>query len=307
MPDQFSTPNLGRLVVLPRKASKRPGPHPEHLYPPHLPFRTSICPLSYPYSTSASDVHSRMLEPGRSIPFRLSQGHGAVLVTKYPTLREDIQRTGTFEKYIKEHYASWVEFASATGHGNINPILVTGIDRTKDFAMISYSNEDDDDDDMRSEFVTSVPGEASAWGSWHITGFIHTNCGPQLYSPPPTRIPSPIPSDNKDAEPVSDEYDQSVFVRYYTMRKRLGIPKVIKAGAGHHDLGPGGREGEGLSEEEYKFASDPNSDTALDLCRDYGGNDASSVTSIESEPDVLIHNTVTVRSWQGFSTYSRLF
>ena len=248
-----------------------------------------------------------MLEPGRSIPFRLSQGHGAILVTKYPTLREDIQRTGTFEKYIKEHYTSWVEFASATGHGNINPILVTGIDRTKDFAMISYSNDDGDDDDMRSEFITSVPGEASAWGSWNTTGFVHANCGPQLYFPPSTRTPSSTPSGSNDVEPVSDEYDQSVFVRYYTMRKRLGIPKVIKAGAGYHDLGPGSREDEALSEVESQFSPDPGSDTAFDLCGDYGGNGGSSVTSIESEPDILIHNTTTVRSSLSLSTNSRLF
>ena len=108
-----------------------------------------------------------MLESCRSISFRLSGGQGAALVTKYQTFREDIQRAGTFEKYVKEHYASWVEFVSVTGHGdNINPVLVTGIDRTRDFAMMSYSN-DDDDDDLRSEFITSVPGDpsASAWGT----------------------------------------------------------------------------------------------------------------------------------------------
>ena len=228
-------------------------------------------------------------------------------MTKYPTLREDIQRTGTFEKYIKGHYASWVEFASATGHGNVKPILVTGIDRTKDFAMMSYSNEDDDDDDMRSEFITSAAGETSAWGSWNTTGFVHTNCGPQLYSPPPARTLGSTPSGSNDAEQFSDDYDQSVFVRYYTMRKRLGIPKVIKAGAGHHDLGPGDRENEGLPEVGSQFTPDPGSDTTSDLRGNYGGNIGSSVISIGPGPDVLIHNTVTVRPPLNHSTYSRLF
>jgi L-rhamnose isomerase len=60
-------------------------------------------------------------------------------VTKCQTHREDIQRAGTFENYVKQHYNSWVAFARETGHGNdINPVIVTGLDRTRYFAMMSY-------------------------------------------------------------------------------------------------------------------------------------------------------------------------
>ena len=253
---------------------------------------------------------SRMLGSGHSISFRLSGEQGAALVTKYQTLREDIQRTGTFEKYIKEHYTSWVEFASATGHGdNTNPVLVTGVDRTRDFAMMSYSN-DGEDDDLRSEFVTSVPGDASAsaWGTWHTTGFIHTNCGPQLRPfPSSTQTVDSTASGNNNAEPVSDEYNQCVFVRYYTMRKRLGIPKVMKAGAGPHDLGSGGREDSGSPMMEVRSPLDSSSDFVFSLCDDDGVNDRSSVTSIESESDVFVHNTPTVRFLPSYFTHSRPF
>ena len=247
-------------------------------------------------SSSASELCSRMLESGRTISFRLSGGQGAALVTRYQIRREDIERAGTPEKYIKEHYASWVEFASVTGHGDINPILVTGVDRTGDFAMMSY---DDDDGDLRSEFTTSVPGDpsASAWGTWYITGFIHTNCGPQLrFSPSSIQTMVSVASGSNDTGHVSDEYDQCVFVRYYTMRKRLGIPKIIKAGAGPHDPGSGDRKDGGSPAVEAQSPSNSSSDILSSFCDDDGDNDRSSVTSIESEPETIIHTTTAVRS-----------
>jgi len=240
-----------------------------------------------------------MLEPGSSISFRLAGGQGAALVTKCQTHREDIQRAGTFENYVKQYYNSWVAFARETGHGNdINPVLVTGVDRTSDFAMMCYSN---DDDDLRSEFTASVLGVASAsvWGTWHTTGFVHTSCGPQLRSSSsPIQTMDLTPSGNNDAETFSDGYDQCVFVRYYTMRKRLGIPRVIKAGAGPHDLGPGAREDESSPKVEARSPSDSGSDSMSDD----GGNDKSSATSIGSESDTVIHNTAAVHSSLSLST-----
>src|ERR1700753_976599 len=103
-----------------------------------------------------------MLESSSTVSFELTGGHGAALVTKHSTYREDVQLAGAFEEYTREHYASWVTFARETGHGDINPVLVTDVDGTKDFAMLCYSN---DDDDLRCEFTTSIP-ESYAWGSW---------------------------------------------------------------------------------------------------------------------------------------------
>jgi len=236
----------------------------------------------------------RMLEPGSSIAFQLTEDQGAALVTKYQTYREDAQRERTFEEYTKVHYNSWVAFAREAGHGNdIKPVLVTGVDMTRDFAMMAYSG---DDVDMASEFTTSVPGVASAWGSWRTTGSVYTNCGPQLCRPPsPTQTTDLTPSGNSHTETVSDEYNQCVFVRYYTVRKRLGIPRVIRAAAGPHDLGPGGSDDEGPSlEAQYDSDSDSDSDIAPSLFDDDGEDDRSSVTSIDSEPEIVVHNTTLV-------------
>jgi len=160
------------------------------------------------------------------------------LVTKHETYREDIERRLAFEKYIKKHYDSWVDFAREHGHdSNPKPILVTGVDLTRDFAMVAYSNNSVR---VECEFSAAVPAVASAsmslWGGWRAEGLVHTNCGP-----PPPAVGKTSSSDSGDpAAPVStipSEYNQCVFIRYYTMRRRGPILKIIKAGADPHELG----------------------------------------------------------------------
>ena len=249
-------------------------------------------------SSSDPDAYYRMLEPGFNVSFQLTEKQGAALVTKYPTYKEDIQREQIFEEYTKRHYDSWVAFVREAGYGNdIKPVLVTGVDMTRDFAMMSYSNNGVH---LASKFTASVPGVASAslsaWGTWRTEGLVHTNCGPQLCSPPSsTQTTDLMSSDNSRTEMVSDEYSQCVFVRYFTVRKRpLLAPKVIKAGAGPHDLGPGGRDDEEPSL-EAQYGSDSDSDIASSLFDDDEDDDRGSITSIDSEFDIVIHNITAVR------------
>ena len=179
------------------------------------------------------------MEPGARIAFALTHKQGAALITKYPTHREDIERERLFESYIKRHYDSWVDFAHEHGHGgNIRPVLVTGVDLTREFATIAYS---DNHTRMECEFSAGVPAVASAsmslWGSWRTQGLVHTNCGPRPSSTRRNR--GPIEGPALESE-IPDEYNQCVFIRYYTIRKRVFIPIVIKAGAGPHQLPEGG-------------------------------------------------------------------
>ncbi|KAF9781373.1 hypothetical protein BJ322DRAFT_272750 [Thelephora terrestris] len=108
----------------------------------------------------ASVSATPLLEPGISFSFELSEKKGAALVTKYRTYREDIELESGFEEYTKRHYDSWVAFARTTRHGNdIKPVLVTGVEMTRDFAMIAYSNNGTQ---LSSQFTASVPHVASA-------------------------------------------------------------------------------------------------------------------------------------------------
>ena len=149
---------------------------------------------------------------------------------------------------------------------------------------------------ISSEFTTAVPGVASAsvsaWGRWRTEGLVHTNCGPHIRYPPPlTRNTDPTPSGDDYTETNLDDYNQCVFLRYYTMRKRAWVfPTVIKAAVGSHDLGPGDR-GNGESP-EVEVQSDPGSvpDTPYNPCDEDGDYDMSSVSSINSGSPIVVHN-----------------
>ena len=187
------------------------------------------------------------MEPGAKMAFELTHKQGAALITKHPTYREDIERKRTFESYVKQHYNSWVDFARERGdEENVRAILVTGVSLTQEFATVAYS---DNQTRMECEFSAAVPGIASTsvsvWGSWHTQGLIHTNCGPHPTRPRGNR--SLGESTALESE-IPDGYNQCVFIRYYTMRRKMFIPTVLKAGAGPHQLPKGGGRDDGPCE-----------------------------------------------------------
>ena len=229
---------------------------------------------------------SRFSEAGTTFSFELNEEQGAVLVTKYHTSREDIEFESTFEEYTKRHYDSWLTFARNAQHGNdIKPVLVAGVDMTRDFAMMAYSNNHAR---LLSGFTTSSSSSASApatpWGKWHTQGLVHTNCGPCSFQSPNTSNWSSVDAEEIDTTP--NEYDQCVFVRYYTMRKRaLMFPEVVRAGAGPHELGP--RDNYAGTFSEATVQSSPDSDASPDCGEDSGSDCASSVTLSESNFEVF--------------------
>ena len=164
------------------------------------------------------------MEPGARIAFELTSKRGAALITKYPTHREEIERGGRFVDYIKQHYESWVDFARKQGHEeDVRPILVTGVDLTREFAMVAYS---DNKTSTECEFSTTLPGVASTsislWGSWHTSGLVHKNCGPD-----PSRQRRGLDDRPAPESEIPDEYTQCVFIRYYTIIEKAFIPKVL--------------------------------------------------------------------------------
>ena len=220
------------------------------------------------------------VEPGAGIAFELISKQGAALITKHPTYQEDIERELNFVNYIKRHYESWVDFSREHGHGeNIRPILVTGVNLTREFATIAYS---DNQTRMECKFSATAPAVASAsasvWGSWRAGGLVHTNCGP--YHVPAIRGDGSSSEGTALGSGIPDGYNQCVFIRYYTIRRRFLIPTVIKAGAGPHQLPKPDPRGDGAAEEELQSSS---------------GDDSTGVDYSEtgSRPDVVdevIHN-----------------
>ena len=237
----------------------------------------------------------RALESGAHFSFELTGNRGAALVTKYPAYREDSLLESAFEKYTKRHYESWVAFARHKQYGNnIQPVLVSGVDMTRDFAMVAYSFEGTS---LESDFTIAVPALASAsasvWGTWRTRCSPHTNCGPQICSPPPPERAIGFPSQSADASRVPEEFNQCVFIRYYTMRSRklMGLfPKVIRAGAGPHDLGSGDNRGDALL--ELRAQSDVELTTSDD--EDFEGQWDPTTEDTGSEEYIVVRNTPSV-------------
>ena len=186
-----------------------------------------------------------------------------------------------FERYTKRHYKSWVAFARHKDYGNdVQPVLVSGVDMTRDFAMVAYSYEDTS---LESDLTIAAPmlisASASLWGTWRTRYSPHTNYGPQECSPPSLEQAIDIPSQSAEAGIIPSAFNQCVFIRYYTMRSRrpFGLfPKVIRAGAGPHDLGSGDNTGDTFPELMVESNAEPTDDDSL-------------------EQDVVIRNTPDVR------------
>ena len=211
--------------------------------------------------------------------FELTGDCGAALVTRYPTHREDSAGASerVFEQYVKSHYESWVEFACDKNLQDVQPVLISGFDVTKDFAMVSYLNHPDGPP-LGIGYTISRPMFASTTplfgGSWRFKYTPHF----------------------QEAESVSIEFDQCVFIRYYTMRfkRLLGLLKTskpIRAGTRPHDLSSGGKQENTFPEPTVQFNNAPLASGSGEP----GGQPGSIAESAGSEPDTIIQNTLCVR------------
>ncbi|KAF9644728.1 hypothetical protein BDM02DRAFT_3121390 [Thelephora ganbajun] len=238
---------------------------------------TAFTPLSPEHDTSFS--------------FELTGGHGAALVTRSPTYRKDCRLEAAFETYTKRHYESWVAFARDKQYGNdIQPFLVSGVDMARDFAMVAYSNEDTSlGSDSAADILMFPSASASFRGTWRTRCSPHTNHGPQQCSPPHEQVI--LPSQSGDAEGATNEFNQCVFVRYYTMcsRKRWAIfskTVLMRAGAGPHDLGSGDNRGDAHPELMVQYGAEPTTSSDEDL----GGDEDPIDDGTDSEPDIVVRN-----------------
>jgi hypothetical protein len=225
--------------------------------------------------------------------FELTGDRGAALVTKHSTYREDSLLEDAFTAYTKRHYESWVSFARQKRYGNdIRPVLVSGYDMTRDYAMTAYSFKDIPiEPDSAVSAPILVPASSSSWGTWLTKYTPHTNHGPQEHAPlPPEKAidTSFLQSAEPGTIPIPSSFNQCVFIRYYTMRPRglfRPCPKVIRASAGPHDLGPGDNTGGTFPELMVQ------SDAELSDNEYYRGRWDPTIDGTDPQPDVGVHNT----------------
>jgi len=238
----------------------------------------------------------RPLEHGENFSFELTGDRGAALVTRHRTYSKDTPLESTFEQYTQSHYKSWAEFARDKGYGNdIQPVLVSGFDVTRDFAMVAYSNEGAF---LKSNSTIAVPMFASTpppfRGTWRTRLPPYTNDGPQQYIPTSRERAIDFPSSQlAGAGGIPDGFNHCVFVRYYTMRSRKWMPmfpEVIRASAGPHDLGSGDNRGDTFPELAVQYGAEPMVGSDGNLGDHWGPT----ADGTDSEPDIVVRNTPSV-------------
>ena len=208
---------------------------------------------------------------------------------------EDAKFTSPFESYVKRHYKSWVAFAHDKGHGDdVKPILVSGFDMTRDYAMLAYSNKDvslDAGVEINASMVTSA--SASITVTWRSTGCSpHFKCGPEPWGflpPIDSRSSGSGSSRSGTADPrtTPNGFDQCVFIRYYTARLRKWSPlKVLRGGAGPHDPGSGENRGDTFQELTVQSDAEPMASDDGDL----GGQSDLTADDTDSGSVVVVRN-----------------
>lgn len=117
------------------------------------------------------------------ISFECIKQNGAVLVMGDVAYRQDAVDLGRFYEHIVGNHCSWLAFANerlGRGLSLTDLILVTGCDRTSDWACGAWS------DSSHSEsvsFVIEQPSllrdRAGTWGRWKGSDSFDRNSGPQ--------------------------------------------------------------------------------------------------------------------------------
>ena len=176
---------------------------------------------------------SRSPKSGVHPLLKLTGNHGAALMTRYPTYREDCLLASAFKEYTVRHYGSWVAFALQKGCAkDIQPVLVSGLDMTRDFALVAYSNTGGyPESDPTLAILIPTPSSASAWGTWCTSRPCDTNCGPRQCDLPSDKQVTDLPLANPGSIP--NGFNQCIFIRYCTLRPRTRLPRFPKVNMEH--------------------------------------------------------------------------
>lgn len=170
------------------------------------------------------------MAPGASLRFQMTRDHGAAFLTSCDTLRLDTSQAGTLRNYIKQHYNTWLDYAQNLGLGEVDLILLSGVDLSRDYAMLTYTSGDYQ---FSAELTAEIPAVASAWTNiWTThtdTGPTHFNWGPDLQNTDRLLLPSLSISDS----PVTRFQPRDThitFLRGWRMKRRVAlIPTKLEA------------------------------------------------------------------------------
>ncbi|KAH8117720.1 hypothetical protein DFH11DRAFT_854157 [Phellopilus nigrolimitatus] len=194
------------------------------------------------------------MEPGAKVKLVCESRQGAALITKNFIKCEDAVRMKAMKDYIGKNCDSWHKFAISEGRDIQlhDLILVTGCDLTTDWAMATF-NERSSGVEVSFEVGGPVASAGfSIWGEWSSTVDIPYRCGPIL-------------TNSALKSPLTEQFNQCVFIRGFRKARRLPWFKKLYAAAEPKDF-----DGEPSSSDfsltrEIENLGEPRSDTFADI------------------------------------------
>jgi len=239
-----------------------------------------------------------------SFSLRLTGNHGAALITRYPTYVEDAVSLGTMEDYAEQHGESWVQFASDNGFGDVRPVLVSGFDMTRDYAMLAYS---DDGVSLGSGLPAAVQFTPAIKVTRRTGCAPHLKCGPGPWDLSPIEQAIGFPSQSANPMVTPNGFNQCVFIRYYTMRQRSWLYRMFRTILPVVQYGAEATTSSGSdSGEEPTLTTDNDIDSEQDTARDSVSEQDTACDSVSeqdtaydggSEPDPTTDNIGSKLVW----------
>ena len=163
-----------------------------------------------------------------------------MLITGHEIRVTQAHQEGDFQDYIREHHASWLEFANGRLGRRVRPqdlALVFGCCMTVDFALLTFSNVVGE---AQVALGAGLPGIASgdAAGTKRHDQTVSpaVNVGPSKQSSADVSVTEGIPA----LKDPSANFKQCVFLKRYRIQNKWWRPKSLtsRGMAGPHDLGP---------------------------------------------------------------------
>ena len=224
---------------------------------------TYVLGLPPPDVSSISDAVARrtrhsgpiaLASAGGSFSFKCTDNQGALLMFSPAAYSTEIKSKRHIVNYMREHFTSWVQFAEKYGLDikEHEILFVCGTTKTARWAVTAFKGNYKKKEGVISADIGSA-GELSMSVSISNQSLpqTHRKVGPSR--PVPANVPLLTAPDSGEssaetAGAAEEPTDQSIFIHYYHMKRRIGWFRTFKAAAGPHELPPPGPDEEDLSE-----------------------------------------------------------
>ncbi|GJE97235.1 WD40 repeat domain-containing protein [Phanerochaete sordida] len=237
------------------------------------------------YHASASLSTGAGVSLGIDAEYTCKASQGAVLALKSEAHAQTIFENIDLKEYVLRHHDSWCTYVRDVLRQNVKPsaiVMVSGWVKTDpDWAAAAFSNVSS----RRGASLTAGAGSSASVDA----GFEQTDSvdGPEMHRHGEHYLGL------GPGTPGLPARDQSVFLKRYKVRRRLGIVRTVVAGAGYHRL-PRGSDGRGGDDDEHvergmdldEGESEPEVPDLVDTLLDYMFETTSVETAVASDDDV---------------------